>query len=117
MKRLAYLIAGWAALLLGTLGIVLPVMPTVPFVLLAAFCFAKSSPELERKLVQHPKYGPHIKAWRTRGAISRTGKRAAYSAFAISAALGIVLLQGPVALLPAVIGILGASWIFRRPTT
>ncbi len=117
MKRRAYLIAGWAALLLGTVGMVLPLLPTVPFVLLAAFCFARSSPELERKLMQHPKYGPHIEAWRTRGAISRNGKRAAYAAFAASAISGIILLQGLLALLPAVVGIVGASWIFSRPTT
>ncbi len=117
MKRWAYLIAGWTALLLGAVGIVLPILPTVPFVLLAAYCFARSSPELERKLVQHPKYGPYIEAWRTRGAISRNGKRGAYAAFAVSAILGITLLQGPLALIPAIVGILGASWIFSRPTT
>ena len=117
MKRRAYMIAGWAAVLLGAVGIVLPLLPTVPFVLLAAFCFARSSPELEQKLVQHPKYGPHIEAWRTRGAISRTGKRAAYAAFAVSAMSGLILLQGPFALLPVVVGVLGASWIFSRPTT
>lgn len=116
MKRSAYLVAGWTALLLGALGLALPLLPTVPFVLLAAFCFARSNPELERKLVEHPKFGPHIDAWRSRGAISRNGKRAAYAAFAASAMLGIILLQGPYELIPALVAIAGTCWIYTRPT-
>lgn len=47
MVRLAYLISGLAALLLGAIGLFVPLLPTVPFVILAAFCFAQSSPRLE----------------------------------------------------------------------
>ena len=100
MKRSAYLIAGLTSLMLGALGILLPILPTVPFVLLAAFCFGRSSPGLERRLVEHAKFGPHIEAWRKSRAISRTGKRAAYVTFAVSAVCGIVMLQWPTALVP-----------------
>lgn len=74
MKRVAYLVAGYAVLVLGGIGVVLP---TVPFVILAAFCFARSSPALERRLVEHRRFGPHIRHWRKRGAITRKEKRAA----------------------------------------
>jgi len=117
MKRSAYLVAGMFALLFGAIGILLPILPTVPFVLLAAFCFARSSPALERRLVTHPTFGPHIQAWRTRGAISRKGKRAACVAFALSAALGLYLLQGWLALVPVAAAILGTGWIMSRPTS
>ena len=115
--RWAWWLLAWASLALGVVGIVVPGLPTVPFVLLAAFCFARSSPALERRLVTHPTFGPHIQAWRTRGAISRKGKRAACVAFALSAALGLYLLQGWLALVPVAAAILGTGWIMSRPTS
>lgn len=115
MVRFAYLLAGWTALLLGAAGVLLPLLPTVPFVILAAFCFARGSPRLERWLVEHPRFGPHISAWRTRGAISRTGKQAALLCFAASAALGLALLAFPWSLLPVAAAALGGSWIATRP--
>src|SRR3546814_11599305 len=58
--------AGWASLGLGAIGAFLPLLPTVPFVILAAFCFARSSPRLEKWLLTHPHFGHHIVAWRDR---------------------------------------------------
>ncbi|MGS1015413.1 YbaN family protein [Allosphingosinicella humi] len=117
MTRLAYLLGGMISLLLATVGAVLPLLPTVPFLILAAFCFARGSPRLEALLVQHPRFGPHIQAWRSRGAISRKGKRAAFIAFALSAVLGFVLLTWPWSVLPLVVGIIGAAWIATRPSS
>src|SRR3546814_2388991 len=74
---------------LGGLGVLLPLLPTVPFIILAAFCFARSSTALERKLLDNPRFGPAIRLWREKGAISRRGKRAALAAFAFSAVLGL----------------------------
>ncbi len=115
MLRLGYAAVGVFALGLGIAGIFLPLLPTVPFVILAAFCFARGSPRLERWLVEHPRFGPHISAWRSRGAISRTGKQAALLCFAASAALGLVLLAFPWSLLPVAAAALGGSWIATRP--
>ncbi|HEX8514354.1 MAG TPA: YbaN family protein [Allosphingosinicella sp.] len=113
--RLIYLCLGFASLALGAVGVVLPLLPTVPFVLLATFFFARSSPRLEARLLGHPRFGPHIRAWRERGAISPAGKRAALIAFAFSAVLGLVLLPFPWLLAPALAGLVGGSWIATRP--
>lgn len=115
MRRLLYLGLGFASVALGAAGIVLPLLPTVPFMLLAAFCFARSSPRLEAWIVEHPRFGPHVRAWRERGAISPAGKRAALAAFAFSAVLGIVLLPFPWLLAPAAAALIGGSWIATRP--
>ena len=115
MRRLLYLCLGFACVALGALGIVLPLLPTVPFMLLAAFFFARSSPRLEAWIVGHRRFGPHIRAWRELGAISPAGKRAALAAFAFSAVLGLVLLPFPWLLVPAGAGLVGGSWIATRP--
>ena len=95
MKRHFYLVAGWASLGLGAIGAVLPLLPTVPFIILAAFCFARSSPRLETWLLSHPHFGHHIVAWREKGAISRKGKVAATVAFAVSIVLAAIFLGEP----------------------
>jgi uncharacterized membrane protein YbaN (DUF454 family) len=115
MRRLLYLCLGFASVALGAAGVVLPLLPTVPFMLLAAFFFARSSPRLEAWIVEHPRFGPHIKAWRTSGTISPAGKRAALFAFAFSAVLGFVLLPFPWLLVPAAAALIGGSWIATRP--
>ncbi len=115
VRRFLYLGLGFTSLALGAVGVVLPLLPTVPFVLLAAFFFARSSPRLEARLLGHPRFGPHIRAWRERGAIGPAGKRAALFAFAFSALLGLVLLPFPWLLIPAAAGLIGGSWIATRP--
>ena len=115
MVRSLYLIAGLLALVLGAIGLFVPLLPTVPFVILAAFCFARSNRRLEAWLVGHPRFGAHIQAWRSRGAISRRGKRAAFAAFALSVALGLLLLPLPWSLIPLAAALAGGSWIATRP--
>lgn len=115
MIRTAYLALGLVSLLLGAIGLFVPLLPTVPFVILAAFCFARSSPRLEAWLVTHPRFGPHIQAWRSRGAISRKGKRAAFIAFGISATIGLATLAFPWSLVPVAAALVGGSWIATRP--
>ena len=113
--RLVWLFLGGLSLLLAALGAVLPLLPTVPFVLLAAFFFARGHPPLEARLLRHPTFGPHIVAWRARGAISRKGKKAALAAFAASAVMGLVLAPMPWALVPLAAAALGGTWVWTRP--
>ncbi len=115
MKRHFYLVAGWASLGLGAIGAFVPLLPTVPFAILAAFCFARSSPRLEAWLVTHPAFGAHIVAWREKGAISRKGKVAAMLAFAFSIALALLFAPWPWMMVPIVAAAVGGSWIWTRP--
>jgi uncharacterized protein len=72
--RLFYLSLGWFFVGLGIVGIVVPILPTAPFLLCAVWAFSRSSPELAEKLRNHPKAGPFIRAWQDHGAIPTFGK-------------------------------------------
>ncbi len=74
----------------GIAGIVLPLMPTTPFILLAAFAFARSSPRLHDWLVTHPRLGPTINGWRTHRAISRRAKITSVAFMVMTLALSVV---------------------------
>lgn len=85
--RIVWLISGLISLALGGLGVALPLLPTTPFVLLAALCFARSSPALHGWLLRNPAFGKAIRDWRANRAISRRGKTASVLAMALSLAL------------------------------
>ncbi len=91
--RVLWLIFGLVAAGLGIIGIFLPLLPTTPFMLLAAFAFARSSPRLHNWLVTHPRFGPSINAWHDHGAIGRKTKIGAVvamvGALLISIAVGV----------------------------
>jgi uncharacterized protein len=113
--RMGYSVAGAASLGLGVIGAILPLLPTVPFVLFAAFCFARSNPRWEHRLLEHPAYGIHIKSWRERGAIRRSAKLAAYGAFVFSGVASLLLMSFPWFLIPLVTAIIGPIWVGSRP--
>lgn len=75
---------GLLALALGVLGLFLPLLPTVPFLILAAALFARSSRRLHDWLLSHPALGQPIRDWRERRAISLAAKRKATAAMAIT---------------------------------
>lgn len=79
--------AGGLAMLLGIIGIFLPIMPTVPFILLAAACFGRASPRFHHWLHQHPYFGPMVQNWEERRAISRKGKYMAWSMMTFSCSM------------------------------
>jgi uncharacterized protein len=72
--RLFYLALGWLSVGLGIVGIILPILPTTPFLLVAVWAFSRSSPALAEKLRNHPKAGPYIRAWQDHGVIPVVGK-------------------------------------------
>lgn len=82
--RFVYLGLGWFFVALGIIGAFLPVMPTTIFLIIAAWCFARSSPELEAWLLAHPLFGAPLRNWRERGAISRRAKILACTMIALS---------------------------------
>lgn len=74
MIRLAWITLGIVSILLGAAGIFLPILPTVPFLILAAFAFSQSSERLHLWLVEHPRLGEPIREWNESGAIGRRAK-------------------------------------------
>ena len=114
MKRQLYLAAGLISLALGGIGVLLPLLPTVPFMILAAFCFANSSPRLESWLVEHRVFGSHIRNWRERRAISRRGKWASTIAFAVSCGVALAFVALPWNLIPIAAALITGSWIWTR---
>lgn len=107
--------AGLVAAALGIIGMVLPVMPTVPFMLLAAFCFARSNPAWEQRLLADPRFGPAIRAWRERRAIGRRAKAAALLGLAGSAVMGMLLVAPPWGFVPLGVALLVGPWLLTRP--
>jgi hypothetical protein len=69
--RIVYLIAGLACIVLGLIGILIPGLPTTPFILLASWCFTRSSRRLENALLRSRLFGPFIRDWRQHRAIRR----------------------------------------------
>jgi uncharacterized membrane protein YbaN (DUF454 family) len=114
MKRQLYLAAGLISVALGSIGVVLPLLPTVPFMILAAFCFANSSPRLESWLVEHHVFGGHIRNWRDRRAITRRGKWAATVAFVASCVIALLFVKLPWNLIPIAAALISGSWIWTR---
>ena len=92
--RILWLLAGLTSVAIGAVGIVLPLLPTTPFLLIAAFAFARSSARLNNWLREHRSFGPLIDNWHRDGSIDRNVKRTAI----------IVILMTPV-----------ITWLFGTP--
>jgi uncharacterized protein len=69
-----YLTLGWISVALGALGIIMPILPTTPFLLVAVWAFSKSSPAMAARIRGHKTFGPMIVAWQDRGVIPITAK-------------------------------------------
>ena len=101
---------------LGVVGLLLPVVPTVPFLLLAAAAASRGWPWLEHRLLRHPVYGPVILRWREQRAVPRRAKW--FAAWSMSASCALVwFTPAPLWvkwLLPLLMLAIGA-WIWWRP--
>lgn len=101
---------------LGVIGIPLPILPTVPFILLSAWSAGKGWPALEQYLLTHARLGPPILAWRELGIVPRRAKYLASAMMLLSAVL-LQLSAAPLLLkllLPCLL-LLVAIWLWRRP--
>jgi uncharacterized membrane protein YbaN (DUF454 family) len=116
LLRLVCLTGGLAALGLGLVGVVLPLLPTTPFLLLAAACFARGSVRLHRWLLTAPLAGPLIRDWRTHRAMPRRAKILAYALLLLSFGVSLWWLE-PVwlRLLLAGLGLVLAAVLWRVP--
>ena len=115
--RLLLLAIGVCSLALGIAGIFLPVLPTTPFVLLAAACAAKASPRFNRWLHQHTTFGPMVRNWEQKRAIPRKAKWLSSGMMAASVLLLLWRLPQYPWLIAAVavVCLSVAVWLWRLP--
>jgi uncharacterized protein len=115
MRWLWWLLA-YVSLALGVIGIVVPGLPTVPFVLLSAFAAARGSRRLHLWLLAHRQFGPMIRDWQSQGAVSRRSKWLA--TWMMSACAAILFLTAPklwMAVIGSTIMAVVATWLWCRP--
>lgn len=114
--RWAWWLLAYVSLGVGIIGIFVPGLPTVEFVLLSAFAAARGSERLHGWLLAHPRFGPMIRDWQAHGAVSR---RAKWLSLAMMAASSVVMFMAVpkawMAWLGTGIMALVASWLWTRP--
>jgi uncharacterized membrane protein YbaN (DUF454 family) len=114
-RHKGWLIAGCACLVIGTAGIVLPLVPTVDFYGMAAFCFARGSLRWESWLLKHPHIGPIVHRWRTDRSVPLWAKCSATLSMSVSCT--VVALRGShvVAAIMAVVCSSVLAYLWTRP--
>lgn len=116
VKARLYLIAGWISVILGIIGIPTPLLPTTPFLLLAAFCFARGSQRWHDWLVNHRVLGAYITAFRDQRGLTVKQKWRIALSILFSLAVGFYFaprIEGRVGII--VFGVFWLSWIYRYP--
>jgi uncharacterized protein len=116
-RRLPYLCLAYACIALGAAGVVLPGLPTTPFLLLAAWAAPRASPRLDAWLHQHPRFGPVLRAWHEERAVPT---RAKWLACALMLVSWIIMFIKTTSLwVPVVTGLLFitvGTYVCTRPT-
>ena len=108
---------GWLFVALAVAGVFLPILPTTPFVLLALWCFARSSKRFHHWLYNHPRLGPYAQAWREYRVIPLKAKILSVTMMAMS--LGLIVHKTDDWRIPAAVGLVlvcVAAWIVTRPS-
>jgi len=116
--RIVFLVSGFLLLGLGIAGYILPGLPGTIFVILAAGCFAKSSPRFESWILDHPKFGPPVKAWRLNKSMPMKAKWMASAGMAFGAtSIGFlpIRLESKISLWAVEFACL--LYVWSRPTT
>lgn len=117
MARSLFIMLGCVSTVLAALGAVLPVLPTVPFLILAAWAFAKSSPTLHHRLRNHRHFGPPLRDWEENGAIPLRAKVAAAATMTISLVVMLATVKKPwVVGFAVLVMACSAAFILTRPS-
>lgn len=116
-QRVCWLGAGWTSLALGIIGIFLPLLPTTPFILVAAWCFSLGSPRCEAWLLDHKHFGPMVREWRQYRAVPLRAKQLAWVMMGIGSAWGAYTLPLRWSWLPAVFCLCVGVWLWRLPSS
>ena len=111
-KKLAYLVLGTVSLALGVVGIILPVLPTTPFILLTAWCYFRGSPKLHKWLIEHPRLGPLVEEYSDDRGMRKESKVKAIIMTWVAVLLTAVFILDTIQLRALVIGLAGIGTIF-----
>jgi uncharacterized protein len=116
--RILLWIAGSLSLVLGLIGVVLPGLPTTPFVLLAAACYARASPRLHRWLLNHRWLGPMLRDWERDRSLTRRTKTVAVTSMLLMVSLSIWSFRGNATVQGVLLAaaVVGAWVVLRIPT-
>lgn len=115
-KKIFWLSIGLLALFFGVLGIFLPILPTTPFIIVAAFAFGKSIPAWRRWLENNKIFGPIIRDWEETGAIAPRYKVIATVMMGAALSLSIYLAIKPIIIAVQALCMLAAlTYIYTRP--
>jgi uncharacterized membrane protein YbaN (DUF454 family) len=114
--RVLWLLGGWLALGTGIVGVFLPLLPTTPFVLLAAFCFSRGSARWEHWLVSHPRWGPMVRDWRRHRAVPLRAKQLATVMMSLSCLWAWWVIPSVWRWAPAISCACVAAWLWQLPT-
>ena len=106
--RLMYTTVGFICLAIGMVGVFVPLLPTTPFILLAAFCFSKSSQRLHEWLLSRPVLGVMIVEWRDHRVIRPRAKILAAATILLTFGATVIFVAAPLAAKVSVI-VLGAA--------
>jgi uncharacterized protein len=111
-----WLAGGFACLALGTVGMVVPLLPTVDFYIMAAWCFSRSSRRWEAWLLNHPRIGPLVRDWRANRSVPMGAKCLATLSMTASCAWAAHALPLRTAWIPAAVCLPVACYLWTRPT-
>ncbi|THB76200.1 MAG: DUF454 domain-containing protein [Desulfobulbaceae bacterium] len=92
MQNRLYILLGWFFLVLGGIGVFLPVFPTTPFLILALALFSKSSPRFHQMLLNNPRFGPVLQQWEEERTLARKTKYKAIALIVLAFTISIALL-------------------------
>jgi hypothetical protein len=118
LVRLLYLAVGLVSLAVGVAGIVLPLVPTTPLVLLAAYCFTRSSRRLHGWLIGHPRFGRYVSDFESGRGIPRRVKLTAIVLASLAFGFGFYVVSGnAVAVVAlAIVAATAMTVVLRVPT-
>jgi hypothetical protein len=115
-QNILWRLAALAAFAIGIVGIAIPVLPTVPFLIVAAWAASKGWPSFEQWLLEHRLYGPHIRSWRERGVVPRAAKIwATLTMFGSAVLLQLLGMPNWLRIGAPVAMAIVALWLWRRP--
>jgi uncharacterized protein len=113
-KRL-WVAAGWLCMATGIVGIVVPLLPTTDFVLLAAYCFSRGSERWEAWLLGHPRFGPVVRDWRAHRVVPLRAKLMSTLMMTASCAWAWHVLPMRTAWIPAAVCSVVALYLWSKP--